>query len=62
MSQNKTVIFIKDLTGGWGGSSVVERLPSMCKALGSMSYTTKKKEKKKKRIREQEVGMYVAHW
>ena len=31
---------------GWGFSSVVERLPSKCKALGSVPSSEKKKKKK----------------
>jgi len=38
----------KPKLGGWGFSSVVERLPSKPKALGSVSSSEKKKEKEKK--------------
>jgi len=33
--------------GDWGFSSVVERLPSKCKALGSVPSSGKKKKKKR---------------
>jgi len=36
---------------GWGFSSVVERLPSKRKALGSVSSSEKKKRKKKECVR-----------
>jgi len=39
----------KVLAGGWGFSSVVERLPSKLKALGSVLSSKKKKKKKKKK-------------
>jgi len=39
--------------GGWGFSSVVERLPSKRKALGSV-LSSRKKEKKKKRKKEKD--------
>jgi len=35
--------------GGWGFSSVVERLPRKCKALGSVPSSEKKNQKKKKK-------------
>jgi len=35
------------LTGGWGFSSVVERLPRKCKALGLVPSSGKKEQKKK---------------
>jgi len=40
---------IKILVTGWGFSSVVERLPSKHKALGSVPSSEKRKEKKKKK-------------
>jgi len=40
----------KDIRGGWGFSSVVERLPRKRKALGSVPSSEKKKKKKKKKI------------
>jgi len=40
---------LKSRPGGWGFSSVVERLPSKRKALGSVPSSEKKKKKKKKR-------------
>jgi len=36
----------KDISRGWGFSSVVERLPSKCKALGLVPSSKKKKKKK----------------
>jgi serine protease inhibitor ecotin len=38
---------------GWGYSSMVEHLPSMCEALGSVLSTTKKQNKAKYVIRMQ---------
>jgi hypothetical protein len=38
---------IKKLLGGWGFSSVVERLPSKPKALGSVLSSRKKKKKRR---------------
>jgi len=42
---------------GWGFGSVVERLPSKRKALGSVPSSEKKKKKKKKRV-----GKFVAQY
>jgi len=41
----------EDLNGGWGFSSVVERLPRKRKALGSVPSSEKKNRKKKKKKR-----------
>jgi len=40
---------LRALTGGWGFSSVVERLPRKRKALGSVPSSEKKNQKKKKK-------------
>jgi len=46
---------IREDLRGWGFSSVVECLPSKCKALGSVpSSEKKKKEKKKKKKKKKE--------
>jgi hypothetical protein len=41
---------------GWGFSSVVERLPSKHKALGSVLSSGKKKEKKKKEKKKRQLN------
>jgi len=46
----------KDCRRGWGFSSVVERLPSKRKALGSVPISEKKKKKKKKDCRKHPRG------
>jgi len=43
-------ILLKRKIRGWGFSSVVERLPSKSKALGSVPSSEKKKKKKKRKI------------
>jgi len=45
---------IKKEEGGWGFSSVAERLPSKCKALGSVPSSGKKKKERKERKKEEE--------
>jgi len=42
---------MKDLSWGWGFSSVVERLPRKRKALGSVLSSEKKKKKKERKKR-----------
>jgi len=41
---------MKSLSRGWGFSSVVERLPSQRKALGSVPSSEKKRKKKKEKL------------
>jgi len=50
LNNKKFVCFItlKTYKGGWGFSSVVERLPRKRKALGSVPSSEKKNQKKKK--------------
>jgi len=46
-------LFLRSLAGGgWGFSSVVERLPRKRKALGSVPSSEKKNQKKKKKKKE----------
>jgi len=41
---------LRKILGGWGFSSVVERLPSKRKALGSVPSSEKKKKKERKTL------------
>jgi len=48
MDLQACIDLIEKVSPGWGFSSVVERLPSKCKALGSVLSTRRKKKKKEK--------------
>jgi len=45
---------------GWGFSSVVERLPSKRKALGSVPSSEKKKKKNQKQTKKQNINWSLA--